>query len=67
MLELDIIALAKHGTVSTADNARTENDFMAGGLQRAEYSWRIAHAIQTLAEVVRPFYNFGGIKRSRVW
>jgi hypothetical protein len=58
---LDTIALAKQGTVSTADRARTENDFMAGASQGSSYSWRIAYALRTLAEAADHRYNFGGI------
>jgi hypothetical protein len=60
-LELDTIALATHGTVSTADTARTENNFIARASQGFSYSWRIAYVIQTLAEVACRRYNFGGI------
>jgi hypothetical protein len=58
---LDTIALAKHGTVSTADRTRTEKDFMAGASQGSSNSWRIAYALRTLAEVAQHRYNFGGI------
>jgi hypothetical protein len=58
---LDTIGLAKQGTVSTADRARTENDFIARASPGVWRSWRIAYVLRTLAEAENHCYNFGGI------
>src|SRR5258707_1348625 len=60
-LPADTIALAKQGTVSAADKIRTENDFTKSASPGSKYSWRIAYAFRTLAEVAWHRYNFGGI------